>query len=158
LAERITMAAELYPCDLLFVHRDAESELREHRVSEIRRALDGRPAAPAAVCVVPVRMQEAWLLFDESALRRAAGCPNGAISLQLPPWARLEPNPKEILHNLLRKASGLKGRRAKSFRPRVCAHRLADLIDDFSPLRNLRAFRALEEDLKAGLSELSCLA
>ena len=30
-----------------------------------------------AICVIPVRMQEAWLLFDEIAIRHAAGNPHG---------------------------------------------------------------------------------
>jgi hypothetical protein len=39
LAERITKSLEIAPCDLLFVHRDAEKENREVRVAEIKRAL-----------------------------------------------------------------------------------------------------------------------
>jgi hypothetical protein len=103
-------------------------------------------------------MQEAWLLFNENALRRAAGCPNGSAPLALPPFARIEqePDPKAILHHLLRAASGLSGRRAKQFRPQVHAHRLAELIDDFSPLRKLPAFQALEEELSAALKHLGC--
>lgn len=71
LAERIELSVELYPCDLLFVHRDAERATIGHRRSEITAALkDSRTTLPA-VCVVPVRMQEAWLLIDEAALRHA---------------------------------------------------------------------------------------
>ena len=39
LSEQIKTSVELYPCDLLFVHRDAEGMSREERVSEIRQAL-----------------------------------------------------------------------------------------------------------------------
>src|SRR5947207_5493239 len=90
LAARITLSLKLYPCELLFVHRDAETELRENRVVEIRRAVDdaanvGLVPLPPAVCVIPVRMQEAWLLFDAAAIRRAAGNPNGQENLILPP-------------------------------------------------------------------------
>jgi hypothetical protein len=59
---RITRALDLYPCELLFVHRDAEGASRIARVQEITAAL-GSISTPA-VCVVPVRMQEAWLLFS----------------------------------------------------------------------------------------------
>jgi hypothetical protein len=65
LTARLRAALHLFPCDLLFVHRDAEREPRERRVAEIRRALDRLPVElrkPKAICVVPVRMQEAWLL------------------------------------------------------------------------------------------------
>jgi len=157
LSERIATAVDLYPCDLLFVHRDAEREPRDSRVKEIRRALSGI-LHPPVVCVVPVRMQEAWLLFDELALRRAAGCPNGKMRLDLVPLHRVEqePDPKDVLHGLLRAASGLTGRRAKQFRPQVQTHRLAELIDDFSPLRQLPAFQALEVEVVAAVKTLRC--
>jgi predicted ATPase len=64
----------------LFVHRDAERELLEKRVAEIHSVVSEAAQTklvPPVVCVIPVRMQEAWFLFDESALRRAAGNPNG---------------------------------------------------------------------------------
>jgi len=35
LSLRIIQSLELYPCDLLFIHRDAEREPRENRVAEI---------------------------------------------------------------------------------------------------------------------------
>jgi hypothetical protein len=156
LRERVQAAVTLYPCELLFVHRDAEREPRARRVDEIRVALRGLAEAPPAVCVVPVRMQEAWLLFDEGALRNAAGCPNGKIALDLPPLKSIEqlPDPKDRLYELLRQASGLQGRRAKQFRPQVHAHRLSDLIEDFSPLRRLPAFQALEAELDEVLAQL----
>jgi hypothetical protein len=70
---RIAAALDLYPCDVLFVHRDAEGESLDRRVAEIEDAVTG--LADPLVPVVPVRMQEAWLLIDEPALRRAAGKP-----------------------------------------------------------------------------------
>ena len=105
--ERIIRSVELYPCDLLFVHRDAEGLSREERASEIRQALAEIALLPA-VCVVPVRMTEAWLLFDETAIRKAAGNPNGNLPLGLPVIHNIEslPDPKQILHDLLRSASG----------------------------------------------------
>ena len=154
LSERIEYSVDLYPCDLLFVHRDAERQPAVHRVQEIDRAItdagaDGPISLPPAVYVVPVRMQEAWLLFDEAALRLAASNPHGSVALELPRVASLEdvPNPKEILHHLLREASGLSGRRKKNVPVGAHAYRLAELIDDFSPLRVLPAFQLLESDI-----------
>jgi len=113
-SERIKIAIELHPCDLLFVHRDAETEPRENRVAEIHKAVKeaGKSVSLPIVCVVPVRMTEAWLLFDEAAIRTAAGNPNGKRVLQLPKMARVEnePDPKELLYELLREASELGGR------------------------------------------------
>jgi hypothetical protein len=155
LEERIRDSLSLFPCDLLFVHRDAEREPRNVRVEEIQRCLGG--VDHPTVCVVPVRMQESWLLFDEKALRRAAGNPFGSEPLQFPLLERLEQltSPKTVLHDLLWQASGLRpGRRAR-FKEAAAVRRLADLIDDFSPLRALPAFRALEEELRALLVERS---
>jgi hypothetical protein len=148
LANRITSALELYPCELLFVHRDAETASADRRISEIRRAISEVASPVEHVCVVPVRMTEAWLLFDEAALRRAAENPNGRIPLQLPPFQVIEqiPNPKQLLRELLRRASELSGRRLRKLSD-VSARRVAALINDFSPLRNLPAFRRLEADV-----------
>ena len=146
LAERIDRGLELYPCDLLFVHRDAERANVEDRMAEIVRALRKTKAAPLPViCVIPVRMQEAWLLIDEAALRHAAGNPNGREPLNLPSVGTLEalPDPKDTLHDLLRRASGLRGRRLASFNERLSGHRVAEMIEDFRPLYRLTAFQRL---------------
>ncbi len=94
-------------------------------------------------------MQEAWLLFDEAALRTAAGNPRGRQPLALPRTADLEdlPDPKRILHDLIREASGLHGRRRKRVPVSFYAGRVAELIEDFAPLRVLSAFQALEADI-----------
>jgi len=153
LPERLKLAVALYPCQLLLVHRDAEDQPPQERFDEIKGANDTKFPH---VCVVPVRMQEAWLLLDESALREAAGRPSGTDDLALPPsrqWESL-PDPKKILHQALITANGAKGRRAKRFNPAQAAHRLADLIDDWSLLRTLTAFRRLEDDTRAALTAL----
>jgi hypothetical protein len=105
---------------------------------------------PDAVSIVPVRMTEAWLLFDEQALRRAAGNPNGRVKLDLPKKEDLEqiPDPKDMLYNLLRTASDLRGSRLKKFSTRGGARRVSELLDDFKPLRCLNAFKALEDEIR----------
>ncbi len=156
LAQRIQAALELYPCDLLFVHRDAEKEQAERRYAEIGEAILALKDAPAAwVGVVPVRMTEAWLLIDEPAIRSAAGNPRGADDLPLPPVSSLEdvPDPKALLYDRLRKASGLGGRRLHKFRVQQAVRRVADYIDDFSPCRRLPAFTRLENDIQAVLRQ-----
>ena len=148
LVEKINLAIDLYPCDLLFIHRDAEKEPRENRMQEIKSAVaESSISDLPVVCVIPVRMLEAWLLFDEAAIRKAAGNPNGKCALQLPALNRVEdlPNPKEELLELLQKACELRGRQLKKFNSREKIHRLADVIDDFSPLYELSAFQKLEK-------------
>lgn len=153
LAERARCAVELAPCDILMVHRDAERLSLADRRSEIRRAV-AEIREPPVVCVVPVRMQEAWLLFDEMALRRAAGKPRGRKPLGMPALDRLEDvaDPKRLLHQLLQDASELQGRRLKRLSSETQVHRLAELLEDFAPIRRLPAFAAMERDLRGALA------
>jgi hypothetical protein len=154
LRNRIRAAVTLFPCDLLFVHRDAEGETLEARTREIREHLQTVPDQ-TAVCVIPVRMMEAWLLLDETVLRTAADNPRGRVGLGIPALDRLEeiPDPKRLLFDLLKTASGLRTGRLHRFHPAERVHRLAELIPDFSPLRRLSAFRTLEADVEAVLTE-----
>ena len=150
LSERIRKSLELYPCDLLFVHRDAEKEPLDHRVKEIQTALKHIIYLQHPVIfVVPIRMQEAWLLFDEFAIRRAVGNPNGKTELKLPSLKSIEnlPDPKEVLNDLLRKASELHGGRLKKLRVSHAAQRVAYYIDDFAPLQHLEAFQHLQAQI-----------
>ena len=152
LSERIDRSVELYPCDLLFVHRDAESAPIEEREAEIRKAIEESSVEDSVrvVCVVPVRMQEAWLLIDEAALRRAAGNPNGTQPLAMPDVQKLEElaDPKQLIRELLSQASGLQGRRLERFNWRSSAHRVAGMIGDFSLLYKLAAFRRLAAEVE----------
>ncbi len=152
LRERIRLSLELYPCDLLFVHRDAESENPQKRYNEIIQAAASPRESSVRhpfVCVVPVRMTEAWLLFNEDAIRRAAGNPNGVMNLKLPGIGRAEQvkDPKTVLFSAFRVASELNARRLKKLNVHQCRLRVAELITDFSPLRKLNAFNRLEEDI-----------
>jgi hypothetical protein len=152
LQERILIAINLFPCDLLFVHRDAEKRVPKRRYEEIYAALQeatSKGFQTPAICVVPVQMTEAWLLFDKNAIRFAAGNPNGKKPLSLPDLSGIEhiPDPKELLFDLLREASGLTGRRLKRFNMAESRIRITELISDFSPLRQLSAFQRLEKDI-----------
>src|SRR5688572_3371621 len=116
LAERIVRAVAGFPCEILFVHRDADSAGRDTRVDEIERAAaEARMALEArqpVISVVPVRETEAWLLFDEAALRWGSWNPNGRVRLTLPRPNRIErlSDPKRAFGELLLTASELRGR------------------------------------------------
>jgi hypothetical protein len=150
LSERIQAALNLAgKCDLLFVHRDAEGQGLETRKCEIHEAVTRcvPPLAIPCIPVIPVRMTEAWFLFDEAAIRRAAQKPRGTAQLSIPDaWDRI-PNPKETLFEALRTASERTGRDLKKFAPHQARHFLAEDMVDFSPLRILPAFRQLEEQI-----------
>ncbi len=158
LKERIEATIQLYPGDLLFIHRDAERAPPEERVQEIERALNAVINPPRYVCIVPVRMTEAWLLHEEQAIRKAAGRPTGAVDLELPPLEQIEkiPNPKDVLDAALIKAAAAQGRKLSKLHrdlPRI-RHRVAELISDFGPLKQLQAFRAFDRLLADALQAL----
>ncbi|MCU0725873.1 MAG: hypothetical protein MUE73_08815 [Planctomycetes bacterium] len=151
LVSTIQDAIDQYAPDILFVHRDAERSTLEDRRLEI-------PTSPGHIVrVVPVRMMEAWLLIDETALRLAAGNPNSTSRLDLPLTEAIEsiPDPKARIEDLLLRASGLHGpRRLKRFRRDIgsAVQRLSQLIDDFSPLLRLSAFITFKDELEGILT------
>jgi Domain of unknown function (DUF4276) len=155
LEDKITTAINIFgKCDILFIHRDAEREPQSKRVAEIRTAemlVSKSIQIPPIVCVVPVRMTEAWLLFNEIAIRQAASNPKGRQELNLPKINEIEgiADPKKRLIEILTKASSDRSRRRKE--ERIPIARLAELIDDFEPLRKLSAFQELEQELKSTL-------
>jgi hypothetical protein len=153
LEERIKASLKYYPCNLLFIHRDADGQGRSQRLKEIDSAWNSLQAQNlmTMVPVIPIRMTEAWLLFDEAAIRTAAENPAGRQLLALPKLATIEQqaDPKETLHELLRQAGNKSGRRLKQFNARLSdkVRRISELTDNFSPLRQLDAFKALEADI-----------
>ena len=152
LKARIAKAIELFPCEIIFIHRDAERDEPAVRNREIQGAVEAAAEGGCqlpAIAVIPVRRLEAWLLFDEGAIRSAAGNPNGRTALALP-GLRVEgrPDPKDDLKQALQTASELTGRRLKKFPSKKAFWRVVDCIDDFTPLRNLRAFQAFEATVR----------
>lgn len=147
LRQRVLVALKRYPCDLLFVHRDGESQGFDDRLAEIQRELAG--LNNHFVPVIPVRMTEAWLLSSEIAIRKAANNPNGKMTLHLYSWREWDqkPNPKKILFDALLTASGLQGRHLRRFHEHAARHRVAELTDDFSPLEKLPAFSYLRDSV-----------
>ena len=150
LAARIRKSIELYPCDLLFIHRDAEAASRQTRLEEIREAVQELGPRPS-VAVIPVRMQESWLLCDESAIRNAAANPNGTVPLSMPRIREIEEiaDPKEKVFSLLRTASERTGRKLQQFNVEFARSLICEQIADYSQLRALPSFAAFEADLLA---------
>jgi hypothetical protein len=154
--DRIARTITMYPCDILFIHRDADRQTYDKRFLEITESVQAacegnqiQNLMPMHICVIPVRMLEAWLLFDEAALRRTAGRPRGKEPLDLPSLKDIEnlPNPKEILNHALNIAATTRSDRARGLHRSEMTLRLAELIDDFSPLLALSAFARLNRDI-----------
>ena len=154
LADRIKQAVNHFPCDVLFVHRDSDGRPVAERQIEIAAGINEALVATPYIPVVPVRMQETWLLFNEDAIRHAAGYPKGRAALGLPAIGRLEAlaAPKETLRDALKTASGLNGRKLKRFDVNQAAYRLSELLDDYTPLRVLPAFADLEDRIRTALA------
>lgn len=149
---KVKSALILYPYDIVFIHRDAEttnSKIIEQRYNEIRVEI-GEVEFDKTICVVPIKMMEVWLLIDKVAIKKASGNGNFSGEIILPTIKNLENQnqPKMLLHNLLADASGLKGRNLKKFNPDRAVHLVAEYIEDFSPLRQLVAFQAFENELR----------
>jgi hypothetical protein len=138
LEDRIAITLQLYPCDLLFIKKALD-----------KIKIDDRQLI---IYIIPIRMLETWLLFDEFAIKKVAGNPHSKDRLNLPKINSLEnlSNPKEKLCEILRNTSGLTGRKLKDFkaREREKIHRIAWEIKDFSVLRQLSAFQILETDIR----------
>ena len=130
---------------LIFVHRDAENLTLEGRMKEFESV-----SRSDVVAVVPVRMSEAWILFDGSAIAKAAGSPS--VQVPVPKLSEIEgiAEPKDLLERLLVEAAGSPtGRRGKVFRRSLVERRVsvAGHIGDFSPLESLRAFQQFQSAL-----------
>ena len=152
---RIDSALELFPCDLLFVHRDAEGVAAAVRQQEIETDWLNSEQTATLICVIPVRMTEAWLIANAKPIRSAVGNPNGTEALGLPAIKDIEssPGPKEILFAALKAASGRSASRKRRFNPHQFRHRVSELTDDLEPLRKLSSFRHLEAQVKGHLGK-----
>ena len=153
LKARIDSALELFPCDFLFVHRDAEGVEASLRQQEIETNWSNSQQTATLICVIPVRMTEAWLIANEAPIRSAVGNPNGTESLGLPALKNIEslPDPKEILFAALKAASGLSASRKRRFNPHQFRHLVSGHTDDLEPLRKLSSFRHLEAQIQKHL-------
>lgn len=156
LQKRMSAAIALYPCDILIVHRDAERVEIDIRYREIEEAIAAERVELPVVALVPVKMTEAWLLFDEAAIRSAAGNPNGKVPLKLPKAKDVEKvqDAKTLIFEALKTASELNGRRMANFNVRQARNRVAGLIKDFSSLRHLSAFSHFEKKFASTVAAL----
>jgi hypothetical protein len=157
---QIRAALELEPnANLIFVHRDADSRDPEPRHGEIGDALRELGLGVPGVAVVPVQETEAWLLLDETEIRRVAENPNGKVALGLPTPERVEmiANPKDLLFELLLKASELKGRRRERFKRTLAQKRrlLLERLSTEGEVTHVTAWKRLEADLRGAVESLA---
>lgn len=142
--------------DLLFVHRDADSAGSDARFSEIAREIDAAGYSGRWIGIVPIRAMEAWLLVDETAIRRVVGRPTATESLDLPAIQDLErvADPKEKLKQVLSKAALPQGnRRRKKFAADFgrLRRQLAENLAIGGPLERVSAWVRLRGDVTAAI-------
>ncbi len=144
--------------DILFVHRDAEGQNPLLRFEEIASGATTAGVPWPVVPIVPIRMTEAWLLLDESAIRSVAGRPTGRTPLQLPTLREAErlADPKRRLTEVLLAASETTGRRGHQFKRDFDRHRalLIERLDTAGPVSQLSAWQRLRADIATALAAL----
>ncbi|MFC8044393.1 hypothetical protein [Nocardia sp. NPDC057353] len=158
---RITAGLALlgFDPDIIVVHRDADGDGWERRKKEIRTAVNhAAPQIPCVVSVIPVRMTEAWLLLDETAIRRVAGKPSGKASLNLPGPKKIEsePDPKQLLKMCLLEASECTGRRRERVAKRFNEHRrqLLERVGGSEGVKTLPSWQRLLDEVDAVIAGL----
>ena len=145
--------------DLVFLHRDANSVGTANRTAELRRIMGAVDPGLEWIPVIPVRATEAWLLLDETALRRVAGNPRGEQSLPLPKPSQVEhvSDPKELLKTTLAKASGKQGRRLSRIKQSFGQHRriLLEQLPVGGDLEEVPAWCQLKQHVSAFVDQTS---
>lgn len=153
LRERVEEAVTEYPCDLLFVHRDAENQASDLRMEEITEATKGIESR--VVAVIPIKMTESWLIVDEAAIRRAVGNPNGTNAIDLPSIRRIEQvDAKVVLDKALTDATAVGARRRGKFRPERFRFNVADQLPELTSLRRLSSYASFEVMLNIAIKPL----
>ncbi|MFC5953564.1 hypothetical protein ACFP51_03365 [Streptomyces pratens] len=153
-AQRLSDGGRTY--DLVVIHRDSDREPPDRRRTEIAEAVAAVSPGLAHVPVIPVRMLEAWLLLDPSAIREVAGNPNGKMALDLPKAAKAESvkDPKWLLKQAIATASEERGRGLQKLQTRFSANRarLLQMLDREGPVKQLASWQSFTNDLHEALS------
>lgn len=155
-ARQLSPGADEY--DLVVIHRDSDGNPPQRRRDEIADAVAAVSPSLAHVPVIPVRMLEAWLILDPTAIREVAGNPNGRVSLGLPNPNRAErvADPKALLKQAIATASEEKGRRLNKLQARFSENRarLLQMLDREGPVKQLASWQSFRHDLSEALSSL----
>jgi hypothetical protein len=157
---KLRAALTLEPeANLVFIHRDADGRDGTRRYAEIAESVAACVCNIPIICVVPVQETEAWLLLDESAIRRVVGRPNSNVPLDLPTPTAVErvARPKERLKEILQRASEATGRRLERIRQDFPLQRRA-LLQDLpteGPIEHVPSWNRLRAELSSKLTDIS---
>jgi hypothetical protein len=149
---------------VLCVHTDADSEADEtvynHKIGPAKMALmdSTQPRCTNLVPVVPVQMQEAWLLADLALLKKQIGTDKDDADLGLDKHPEKMPDPKRVIEEAIRIA------RQELTKRRRHDLRIGDLYQPIGQsisltcLQELSSFRKFEDHVRDALRELKLLA
>jgi len=158
LEKRFADVLAYYPCELIFIHRDAEGQGISARVNEISSATKLRRTHELQhiVAVIPIKMTEAWLLLDEHAIRTAVGNPNGRMPLNLPSLKKIEScDAKARLYEALETAKPHVLSKRRSFRPQEYCIRVSEAFDQsHQKLMQLPSYLHFVNDLSLALKKI----
>lgn len=144
--------------DVIICHRDADNQGHDARRLEMVSALSTISAPSLLVPIIPVRMTEAWLLLDETAIRTVAGSPGGTNDLALPKKSEVErvADPKAVLKTSILRAAQVTGRRSARLNERFSSHRrqLLERLDCFGPVADLPSWKRMLAEIGVAASNL----
>ncbi|MEQ7416991.1 hypothetical protein ABQF04_15625 [Xanthomonas campestris pv. campestris] len=153
LSKRMYQVGKYYPSDIAFIHRDTDTFTIADRTCEINAGVVEANYLTPYICIIPQRMTEAWFLFDQDAIRRAADKPRSTARLNLPNAneAQRRADPKSLLERALIDASELSGRKLDQFKSDISRRKMlvSTLISDYAPLRAHPSFNSFERELSA---------
>jgi hypothetical protein len=164
-AKRILQAARLAESyHALLVHNDADKRTRAKTIQfQFQPGYDEVQKQPSGVCkqllpIIPIRMIEAWLLVDAQALCRSMATKLSFDQLGLPlSPTRIEgdPNPKQTLEEMLRKANAKRSRATRVERGDL--YQLLGESIDLKQLERLSAYQDFITDLTSTIKQLNMI-
>jgi len=147
--------------DVLFIHQDGGGDPQADRAQRVEPAsrliedeLSGRHHR--TVGVVPVREMEAWTLVDGDALRGAFGANLSDTALGLPGRAAEVERILDPKENLERSFAMVVGVRRRRRTPEHFLEVIGEQVK-LGSLRQVPAFRSVEQDLQSALMDLGYL-
>lgn len=160
ISTKIRTAQKLFSgFEFVVIHRDCDNQEPSVRLAEISSAVgETLGSGFPTIEVVPRTMTEAWLLLNESAIRKAAGKPNSKINLCLPKLKNVEGvrDPKKLLQDVILIASNESGRRRQKIAGKFSSHR-RNLLDQLDPeaLEGLPSWQHTLQSIDRYVNQLS---
>lgn len=166
--QEVLKAAEIglqeHGITVLCVHADADSETDEtaykHKIEPAKKALQESTEVLCAnlVPIVPVQMQEAWLLADLTELKRQIGTNKSDAELGLDKRPETIADPKQAITDAIRIArEGLTKRRREDLKIGELYQPLGQSMS-LSSLQKLPSYRKFEAHVRDAFRELKLLA